>query len=104
MIFLSAVLLSVTTTCLVPPTEEVTQISLSYEAFDSRPGPYGWRALNGADCTDAAVSLLMAYAAANDTRLTGDQRRELAFHTGQTLAFAGRDGDAIARSWKSNLT
>ena len=46
-------------------------------------------------CTDAALSLLAAYASANVTRLTAEQRLELAFHSGQALAFSGREAEAI---------
>nr|QQZ50988.1 hypothetical protein JKL49_07195 [Phenylobacterium glaciei] len=41
------------------------------------------------------MALLSRYGAANAGRLSGEQRRELAFHIGQTLAFAGRKAQAI---------
>ncbi|MBP6546477.1 MAG: hypothetical protein KA220_07155 [Phenylobacterium sp.] len=81
--------------CSLPEAALAAQMGLSYEAFDGREGDDGWRSLNGAGCTDAAVALLNRYGAANAGRMSGEQRRELAFHIGQTLAFAGRKAQAI---------
>ena len=82
-------------TCMVPATEEAAQRALPYAAFDSRAGPYGWRALAAAGCTDPAISLLAQYSEANRNRLAPAQRREIAFHIGQALAMAGREQEAI---------
>ena len=92
---IAAVLLAAATGCSVPPSETTLQETLAYDEFDGRSGAYGWRTLNEAGCTDAALALLAAYAAANQGRLTLEQRLELAFHSGQALAFAGRDREAI---------
>jgi hypothetical protein len=94
--------LATSASCTVPSEEARTQVTLSYDAFDARGGAYGWRVLNGAGCTDAAVELLTAYANANEGRLSGAQRRELEFHLGQTLAFAGRDKEAVPHFEGSN--
>lgn len=89
-------LVAAASVCTVPAEEEATQLSLPYASFDSRGSPYGWRNLNASGCADAAVSLLAAYSATNTSRLNGDEKREIAFHIGQTLAMAGRDQEAIA--------
>ena len=91
-----ALAVAAASTCTVPASEEVAQRALPYAAFDGRAGPFGWRALAAAGCTDSAVSLLAQYAEANRSRLAPAQRRELAFHTGQALAMAGREQEAIA--------
>jgi hypothetical protein len=101
-ITLAVALLAAAASCAVPPAEVTLQASLAYEAFDGRTGPYGWRSLNAVGCTDAAVSLLAAYAAANAIRLHDDQRLELAFHSGQALAFAGREMEAIPYFERAN--
>lgn len=73
------------------PTEiDRGQLSLSYDAFDAA----GWRNLVG-NCTDAAVAQLMAYRDANWSRMALEQRLEIAFHIGQTLALARRDQESI---------
>ena len=95
MIEIASVVLAVATACSVSQSETALQEELTYQEFDSREGPYGWRFLNGAGCSDAALELLAAYAAANRGRLTLEQRQEMAFHSGQVLAFAGRDSEAI---------
>ena len=95
MLTVAALLVAASTTCAVPPADAKAQLALEYAAFDALGGAFGWRAMNGAGCTDEAVRLLQDYAAANAGRLTAEQRRELAFHTGQALAFAGRDAEAI---------
>jgi len=95
MIDIAAALLAAASSCAVPPAEVVLQTSLAYQAFDSRGGSYGWRSLLEIGCTDAALSLLAAYAAADDTRLTVEQQLELAFHSGQILALSGRETEAI---------
>jgi len=95
MISVTAALLIAAASCAIPPGEIELQAALPYQAFDSRDGPFGWRSLNAAGCTDAALALLADYAAANDTRLTDEQSLELAFHAGQVLAFAGRETEAI---------
>jgi tetratricopeptide (TPR) repeat protein len=91
-----ALLAAATSTCMVPSAEEAAQRSMPYAAFDGQTGPYGWRALAAAGCTDTAVSILAHYAEANRIRLAPAQRREIAFHIGQALAMAGREQEAIA--------
>src|SRR6185369_5982186 len=71
-------------------------LALDYVSFDVRSDRYGWRTLNASGCTDEAVALLTRYASANDARLSAEARRELTFHAGQALAFAGRDAESIA--------
>lgn len=95
MIATYAALLATATSCAVPQAEVSMQTSLAYEAFDSRGGSYGWRSLVESACTDAALSLLAEYVTANEARLNDEQRLELAFHSGQALAFAGREAEAI---------
>ena len=89
------ILAAVASACSPPEAALAAQMGLSYEAFDGREGADGWRSLNGEGCTDAAVALLARYGAANAGRMSGAQRRELEFHIGQTLAFAGRKAEAI---------
>jgi len=96
MSFVVSLMLAAASTCTVPSSEESAQQALPYAAFDSRNGPYGWRALLGAGCTDSAVSLLAQYLEVNRRRLAPAQRREMAFHIGQALAMAGREQEAIA--------
>jgi hypothetical protein len=93
---IAALLVAASTACALPQGEVAAQLALDYDAFERREGPAGWRVLNASGCTDAAVSLLSAYASANDSRLTDGQRNELAFHAGQVLALAGREAQAIA--------
>jgi len=93
---LVAVLVAAAATCAIPSAEEAAQQALPYAAFDSRGGPFGWRALAAAGCTDSAVSLLARYSTANRDRLAPAQRREISFHVGQALAMAGREQEAIA--------
>lgn len=95
MIVLSATLLTAIAACGVPQAEVALQESLPYEVFDSRAGPYGWRALLEAGCIDAALQLLDAYAMENDARLSLEQRLELRFHSGQALAFSGRESESV---------
>jgi hypothetical protein len=95
MIALSVALAAVATSCAVPQTEAAMQATLSYEAFDNREDSYGWRSLNAAGCTEAALSLLATYLSTNETRLTDEQRLELIFHAGQSLAFAARESEAV---------
>ena len=83
-------------TCTLPDTEVERQRLLPYAAFDSTPGPHGWRQLNGQGCTEVAVSLLTAYASANAGRLTSAQDMEIAFHAGQAFAMAGQHQKSIA--------
>jgi hypothetical protein len=80
--------------CDIPAAEQKRQLALPYEAFDSVPEPYGWRAFNGRGCVNAAVTLLEAYRSANAAKLTAEERREMPFHIGQAYAFNGRDRDA----------
>jgi hypothetical protein len=82
--------------CSVPPPEAAAQRSLTYADFDAHSGPYGWRVLAAAGCSDAAVSLLADYGAARTGTLAGAEQRELAFHIGQVLALAGREPEALA--------
>lgn len=77
------------------PASLTAQLSLPYDQFDTRAGGDGWRTLNGSGCTDAAVTMLQRYAAANAPRMTSEQRLENAFHAGQALAMAGRNDEAI---------
>ena len=95
MISLAVVFFAVAAACALPRDEASHQQVLSYELFDGRGAPYGWRELSRTGCTDAALALLGAYAAANAARLTEAQRLELSFHSGQTLAFAGRENEAL---------
>ena len=81
--------------CTVPAAERARQLALSYEAFDSAPAPYGWRELNAAGCTDSAVALVAAYGSANSAHLSGEEKREIAFHIGQAYAFADRGPEAL---------
>jgi len=92
---IAALLFTAATTCAVPPAEAKAQLALDYAAFDALSGACGWRVLNAAGCTEEAVRLLQDYATANAARLTAAERRELAFHAGQALAFADRDAEAI---------
>jgi hypothetical protein len=73
------------------------QMALSYEAFDAG----GWRELLAQGCTDAAVASLERYQAANQSRLSAEQTRELRFHVGQTLAMSGRDAESVAHFERS---
>jgi len=91
-----AVLVVAASACTVPSSEEAAQRALPYAGFDSRNGPFGWRVLAAAGCTDSAVSLLAQYSEANSRHLAPAQRREIAFHIGQALAMAGREQEAIA--------
>jgi hypothetical protein len=93
-IFLILALIAAPTSCDVPPSEAQRQTTLTYEAFDGAPEPYGWRSLNSRGCVDAAVALLEAYRAANGSKLTAEERRDMPFHIGQAYAFNGRDRDA----------
>ena len=95
MSFAVAILVAAASVCTLPSSEEAAQRALSYPAFDSRDGPFGWRALAAAGCTDSAVSLLTSYAEVNRSRLTPAERREAAFHVGQVLAMAGREQEAM---------
>jgi len=81
--------------CDMPIAERTRQLALGYEAFDEAPAPYGWRDLSARGCTDAAVALLRAYRSAHLGKLTVEQKRESAFHIGQTYAFANRRADAL---------
>ena len=94
--WVAMVLAAAGSACSVPPAEHATQLSLDYAAFDSRGGQYGWRILNATGCTDSAVSLLSDYSEARASQLSGEQRLEISFHIGQTLAMAGREEEAIA--------
>ena len=93
--FIGALLVASASTCTVPPSEVTAQAALPYAAFDSRDGPFGGRTLVAAGCTDSAVSLLVHYSEANQSRLASAQRREVAFHIGQALAMANRAQEAI---------
>ncbi|MFS8063339.1 MAG: hypothetical protein ACMG5Z_02010 [Luteimonas sp.] len=99
---LIALVLATSLACSVPATETSTQVLLPYASFDSLEGPYGWRHLNSSGCTDSAVSLLRAYGSSNQAKLTSEQIRELAFHVGQTLAFAGHDAESIPEFERAN--
>ena len=94
-IILLASSLAVAPQCSLPVDEAARQLQLPYEAFDSQSPPYGWRALLGAGCTDAAVRLLAGYEERNAARLPEPQRLEMAFHQGQALAMSGRDAEAL---------
>ncbi len=73
-----------------PAAVDRSQLTLSYADFDAA----GWRDLVGA-CTDAAVAQLTAYRDANASSMTLDQRLEINFHIGQTLAFGRRDAESV---------
>jgi hypothetical protein len=96
MSLIGALLVAAAAACTVPSSEVAAQRALPYAAFDSREGPFGWRALAAIGCTDSAVSLLAQYSEANRIALAAAQRREVAFHTGQVLAMANREQEAIA--------
>jgi hypothetical protein len=96
MSLLASVVLAAAAVCEVPSSEEAAQRALPYPAFDSRSGPFGWRALAAVGCTDLAVSLLARYSQTHRDRLAPAERREIDFHIGQSLAMAGRDQEAIA--------
>jgi hypothetical protein len=81
--------------CAAPSSEVSRQLILTYERFDTNDGEFGWRQLSARGCTDAALSLLARYETAQADRLGRDQRSEMAFHSGQALAFAGRDREAL---------
>ncbi len=95
MLTLAAIVLAAAASCDVPRDEVELQAKLTYELFDSRHGPTGWRSLNTAGCTDAALQLLTAYASSNDARMSPEQKLELKFHCGQVLALAGRETEAL---------
>ena len=86
----------IASSCAVPPAELERQAALVYSTFDSQPPPHGWRHLSAMGCTDAAVSMLSAYAAANAGGLSAANAMELSFHIGQVLALAGRENESIA--------
>jgi hypothetical protein len=88
--------------CVAPPQDIAEQITLPYDKFDSQSGPNAWRSMSSAGCTDAAIALLQAFQSSNESNLTDDQRREIAFHIGQTLAFAGRENEAIEDFERAN--
>ena len=94
---LAFLLLTAATTaqCEVPSAEVKRQIGLSYQQFDSDSGTYGWRRLNGLACTDSAIALLGSFEKANGARLSQADHSEIAFHQGQTLAFNGREPEAL---------
>ena len=96
MIVATALLLAASTGCAIPTADADAQLALDYVSFDARSDRYGWRTLSASGCTDEAVALLTRYASANDARLSAEARRELTFHAGQALAFAGRDAESIA--------
>lgn len=96
MLILLAGIMAVATSCTVPPEELALQVALPYEVFDAQGSPYGWRFLVDSKCTDAALSLLARYGAANKAHLPNDQQLELAFHSGQALAFSGRERESIS--------
>jgi hypothetical protein len=93
--FLLLTVAILSTSCSVPTPEIGRQTALEYDAFDSQPAPFGWRALVEAGCTDAAVSLLSAYEHQNSDQLPKSQRLEVAFHQGQALAMSGDDARSI---------
>ena len=95
MLTLAAILFAAAASCEVPREEVELQVKLTYETFDSRHGPTGWRSLNAAGCTDAALRLLTAYASLNEARMSLEQKLELQFHCGQVLALAGREAEAL---------
>ncbi len=83
------------TACQVPPAAMARQIALPYEQFDEAKDLISWRRLNDRGCTDAAIRLLGTYDTTNSSKLSLEQKSELAFHRAQVLAFGGRDGEAI---------
>ena len=54
-----------------------------------------WRPLLGKGCYRPAADLLGRYLAANRSRMTAEQVREIHFHIGQTLAFGGMDAESL---------
>jgi hypothetical protein len=79
--------------CPTVPAAEL--MALPYDKFDTGDGPSAWRNLLDRACVDAAVATLVAYREANARRMTSEQKDELSFHIGQTLAFSGRDSESI---------
>ena len=79
--------------CPTMPAAALTE--LPYGRFDTAPGQASWRTLLNRGCIDMAVATLDAYRAANQARMTPEQRSELSFHIGQTLAFATREKESI---------
>jgi hypothetical protein len=92
---LFAILAATAAGCAVPGSEISRQLSLAYDRFDTEPGKFGWRQLNGRGCTDSALALLARYEAANGRKLPRETLSEIQFHAGQALAFAGRNAEAI---------
>lgn len=74
-----------------PSEVDQTLLQLDYDAFDMSD----WRGLLMRECVDAAVAVLETYREQNARRLTAEQTRELHFHVGQALAFAGRETESV---------
>jgi hypothetical protein len=84
-----------TRNCMVTDGERESMLRQDYQTFDTASGARSWRALLQSGCIREAVDMLEAYRARNGSRLTLEQRLELNFHIGQTLAFGGRDTDSL---------
>lgn len=78
-----------------PTKADASLMELAYDAFDTSSGKLAWRTLLSKGCVDAAVLTLETYRARNSKKLTAEQRHEMSFHTGQALAFSGRDRESI---------
>jgi hypothetical protein len=70
---------------------------LNYAQFDQTDGQ-GWRKLWDAQCYHSGAKLIDSYIAAHQ-ELSDQERRNLLFHQGQALAFAG-DVDAAVESFE----
>jgi hypothetical protein len=81
--------------CTVPSAEREATMREDYAAFDQAAMPHSWRNLLQQGCTREAVGILEDYRKWDAARLTRDQRLELNFHIGQTLAFGGYDAEAL---------
>jgi hypothetical protein len=81
--------------CSLSAAQREALLQQSYAAFDEASEAPSWRALLRSGCEREAVALLEDYGTRNASKLTLDQRLELNFHIGQTLAFGGHDAEAL---------
>jgi tetratricopeptide (TPR) repeat protein len=76
--------------------------SMSFDDFDQKP--YGVRRLAAAGDFKAAGEAITSYIAANNKKLTPDQRCLLWFHAGQNAAHANKNEEAIEFFKKASET
>ena len=81
--------------CVVTVAEREAMLRQDYQTFDEAADANSWRNLLQRGCVREAVAILQAYGRQNGSRLTRDQRLELNFHIGQTLAFGGYDAESL---------